>query len=114
MVDGLGVGDIGRIVLRDRKVLSEQGMLLAVVPIDATTGKISGKIEIVSRGFVFEKHAQDILEKCQKIVEKVIAKHEGRMKDLTFIREVLEEELEQYIFDKLGRTPMIIPVLIEV
>jgi len=48
------------------------------------------------------------------IVEKVIAKHEGRMKDLTFIREVVEEELEQYIYDKLGRTPMIIPVLIEV
>jgi len=114
MVDGLGVGDIGRIVLRDRKVLSEQGMLLAVVPIDATTGKISGKIEIVSRGFVFEKSAQDILGRCQKIVEKVIAKHEGRMKDLTFIREVVEEELEQYIYDKLGRTPMIIPVLIEV
>jgi ribonuclease J len=114
MVDGLGVGDVGRIVLRDRKVLSEQGMLLAVVPVDATSGKISGKIEIISRGLVFEKNAQDILGRCQKIVEKVIARHEGRMKDMSFIREVIEEELEQYIYDKLGRTPMIIPVLIEV
>lgn len=114
MVDGLGVGDIGRIVLRDRKVLSEQGMLLAIVPIDATTGRSSGKIEIISRGFVFERGSEDLLGSCRGIVEKIIEKHEGRMKDLSFIREVIEGELEQYIYDKLGRTPMIIPVLIEV
>jgi len=114
MVDGLGVGDVGKIVLRDRRVLSEQGMLLVVAPLDATTGKIAGKIEVLSRGFVFEKDSKPLLERFRKIVEKTIKKHKGQTKDLSFIREAIEGELEQYIYDKLGRTPMIIPVLIEV
>lgn len=114
MIDGLGVGDVGRLVLRDRRVLSENGILLSIVPIDATSGKLSGKVEIISRGFVFEKESKDLLRRSQKIVEVVLKKHEGRMRDLSFIRERIEEELEQIIYDELGRTPMIIPVLIQV
>ncbi len=114
MVDGYGIGDVGRIVLRDRRALSESGILVVFVQIDSGTGRISGKVEIISRGLVFEKSSRGLLEKFRGIVVSVVEKHKGRRKDLAFMREKIEEELEQYIYDKLGRTPMIIPVLIEV
>ncbi len=114
MVDGYGIGDVGRVVLRDRRALSESGILVVFVQTDSGTGKISGKVEIISRGFVFEKGSKDLLEKFRKIVADVFEKHKSRRKDFAFMRETIEGELEQYIYDKLGRTPMIIPVLIEV
>lgn len=114
MIDGLGVGDVGRVVLRDRQVLSESGILVVFVQIDSRTGKLSGKVEVISRGLVFEKESKALLEKFRTIVRDAVEKHEGRGKDLAFIREVIEGELEQYIYDKLGRTPMVIPVLVEV
>lgn len=114
MVDGLGVGDVGRVVLRDRRVLSQSGILLAVLAIEAGSGKLSGEVGVISRGFVFEKGAADILGKAQKVVEGVVKKYEGRAKDRFFIREQIEGELEQFVYDELGRTPMVIPVIIEV
>ena len=114
MVDGYGIGDVGRIVLRDRRALAESGILVVFVQLDSGTGKISGKVEIISRGLVFEKGSKDLLEKFRGIVVGVVEKHKGRRKDKAFMREKIEEELEQYIYDKLGRTPMIIPVLVEV
>ncbi len=114
MVDGYGIGDVGRVVLRDRRVLSESGILVVFVQLDSGTGKIAGKVELISRGLVFEKGSKDLLEKFKKVVVGVVEKHEGRRKDKAFIREKIEGELEQYVYDKLGRTPMIIPVLIEV
>ena len=114
MVDGYGIGDVGRIVLRDRRVLSESGILVVFVQIDSGTGKISGEVELITRGLVFEKGSKGLLEKFKNVVVGVVEKHKGRRKDHAFIREKIEEELEQYIYDKLGRTPMIIPVLIEV
>jgi len=114
MVDGYGIGDVGRIVLRDRRALAESGILVVFVQLDSGTGKISGKVEIISRGLVFEKGSKGLLEKFRGIVVGVVEKHKGRRKDKAFMREKIEEELEQYIYDKLGRTPMIIPVLVEV
>jgi len=114
MVDGYGIGDVGRTVLRDRRALSESGILVVFVQLDSGTGKIAGKVELISRGLVFEKSSKGLLDKFKNIVVGVVEKHKGRRKDHAFIREKIEEELEQYIYDKLGRTPMIIPVLIEV
>jgi ribonuclease J len=114
MVDGYGIGDIGRVVLRDRKVLAESGMLVVFVQIDSDAGKISGDVEVISRGLIFVKESKDLIRRFKEIVKKTVEKHKGHRKDLGFIREKIEEELEQYIYNKLGRTPMIIPVLIEV
>ncbi len=114
MVDGYGVGDVGRMVLRDRRVLAESGILVVFVQLDSSSGKISGKVELITRGLVFEKSSKGLLEKFKNVVVSVVKKYKGKGKDQAFLREKIEEELEQYIYDKLGRTPMIIPVLIEV
>jgi len=114
MVDGYGIGDVGRTVLRDRRALSESGILVVFVQLDSGTGKIAGKVELISRGLVFEKSSKGLLENFKKVVIGAVEKHKGRGKDHAFMREKIEEELEQYVYDKLGRTPMIIPVLIEV
>lgn len=112
MVDGLGVGDVGNIVLRDRKHLAEDGIVLIVVPISQTNGQLSGEPDIISRGFVYMKEAGELIDGAKNIVKKSVS--EEKVFNWQFIKKRIEENVEQYLFDKTQRRPMILAVIVEV
>ncbi|MBI4037289.1 ribonuclease J [Candidatus Daviesbacteria bacterium] len=113
-VDGLGIGDVGSIVLRDRKVMAEEGIVLVIVPIEARTSKLGGEPDIVSRGFVFEKEAGELIEGAKNLVKSVLADHPEAILDWRFTRQHIEENLEKYFYEETGRRPMVLPVVVEV
>ncbi len=113
-VDGLGVGDIGHVVLRDRQRLSEEGIVVVVVSLDQHTGKITSDIDIISRGFVFEEFAKDILDQAKLLVNETLQKHTHKSTDWRFIRKLIENTLEQFLYDCTERRPLILPVVVEV
>lgn len=113
-VDGLGVGDVGNIVLRDRKVLAEEGVVLVVVPIDTQTSQLVGEPDVVSRGFVFEKESEELLEKAKEVVKNALADHPQMVLDWRFTRRHIEESLEEFFYKETQRRPMILPVIVEV
>lgn len=113
-VDGLGVGDVGNVVLRDRKVMSEEGIVFVIVPTDPHTGKLVGEPDIVSRGFVFEKEAGDLLSRAKNVVKQALADHPEGVLDWRFTRRHIEETLEEFLYKETQRRPMILPVVVEV
>jgi ribonuclease J len=112
MVDGLGIGDVGNIVLRDRKHLAEDGIVLVVVPISQTNGRLSGEPDIISRGFVYMKEAGELIDGAKIVVKKSVS--EEKVFNWQFIKKRIEENVEQYLFDKTKRRPMILAVIVEV
>ena len=116
MVDGLGIGDVGQVVLRDRQILSEDGMIVIITIIDATTGKARGSSDIISRGFVYLRESKpllsDIRKETRRIVEETATKEHTMNVD--YVKESMREELGRLIFKKTKRRPMILPVVIEV
>jgi ribonuclease J len=113
-VDGLGIGDVGNIVLRDRKAMASDGILLVVVPIEEQTGKVNGEVEIVSRGFVYMKEAGPLIGQIKAKVLETLKRREGVVTDWNFLRNKIEDTLESFIFHKTERKPLILPVIVEV
>ncbi|MBI2326299.1 ribonuclease J [Candidatus Collierbacteria bacterium] len=114
-VDGLGIGDVGNVVLRDRKVLAADGILLTVVPIKSETAEVAGEVEIVSRGFVYQKEAGDLIKQTEKQVVNCLKDMKGRqVTDWGFVRRKIEDTLERFLYQETQRRPMIIAVVIEV
>ncbi len=113
-VDGLGVGDVGNIVLRDRQVMAEEGIVVVIVPIDAHTSKIVDEPDIISRGFVFEKEAEKLLSEAKKVVESILSDIPEGVLDWRFTRQHIEENLEKFFYEETQRRPMILPVVVEV
>jgi len=113
-VDGLGIGDIGNIVLRDRKVMAEEGIVLVIVPVDAHTSKLAGDPDIVSRGFVFEKESETLLSGAKNVVKSVLSDHPDSVLDWRFTRRHIEENLQKYFYDETQRRPMVLPIVVEV
>lgn len=115
LVDGLGVGDVGNIVLRDRKQLSQDGILIAVVTIDKETGNIMAGPDIVSRGFVYVRESEALIEeariKVKNAVEKSLANNNA---DWASIKSTIREILSKHLYDKMKRRPMILPIIMEV
>ncbi len=116
MVDGLGVGDIGQVVLRDRQLLAKDGMFVITVIIDGQTKKIVGKPQITSRGFIFVKENFDLVNATKKKVEEVIANKVSPNGPINwdYIKNNIREIVGQYLFTKTQRRPMVLPVIIEV
>ncbi len=112
-VDGLGVGDIGSVVLKDRRVMSEEGIVVVVVPVSIQTGKIVGKLDIISRGFVFGEIAQDLLDSAKEIAKSSLKDHRGPI-DFRYLRHTLEDELGKFFHAETKRNPLILTVVIEV
>lgn len=113
LVDGLGVGDVGNIVLRDRKHLSEDGLIVIVIPIKEMD-KLSEKIEIISRGFVYVRESEELIDDIKEIVIQSLGKFEK--KDLwqwNFMKNSVRDSLKAYLFEKTKRNPMILPIIIE-
>lgn len=113
-VDGLGVGDVSQVVLRDRQALAEDGMVIVVAKIDKKTGSLVGAPEITSRGFIFMKEHQELVDDVRKQVAKVLEKHNPSEADPDDIKAKIRDELGMYLFQQTERRPMILPVVIEV
>lgn len=112
-VDGLGVGDVGTVVLRDRKVMAEEGIVMVVVSMDVHTSRIAADPDIISRGFVFEKGSEELLNGAKKVVIEALSDHPEGVLDWRFTRRHIEESLEKYFYDETQRRPLILPVVVE-
>ena len=118
-VDGLSVGDVGQIVLRDRKVLSQDGILMAVLTVDKETGQPIAGPDIVSRGFVYMRDAEELLESARVRVLESFADlnghgPNGHTSDWAFVKDKIKYTLSEFLYEKTHRRPMIIPVVMEV
>jgi ribonuclease J len=115
LVDGLGVGDVGPVVLRDRKVLAGDGIVICVVTIDSRTGEILAGPDIISRGFVFEDEARDFLNEAEDRVEDALrALERERVTDWQAIKKACRRALGEYVWQETRRRPMIMPIVTEV
>jgi ribonuclease J len=115
LVDGLGVGDVGNIVLRDRKQLSQDGIIIVVVTINKDTGVLVAGPDIVSRGFVYVRESEELIEESKVKVKEALAICEQRnMRDWASIKSQVREILSKYMYEQTRRRPMIMPIIMEV
>ncbi len=115
LVDGLGVGDVGSIVLRDRQHLSQDGLIIIVLTMDSATGEVVAGPDVISRGFVYVRESENLMDDVKSVVRHEIKKCEERgIRDWGTIKSATRENLRDYIFMKTKRNPMIIPIIMEV
>jgi ribonuclease J len=115
LVDGLGVGDVGNIVLRDRKHLSEDGLIVVVVTMSKQDGAVIAGPDIISRGFVYVRESEDLMEEARCVVKKVLSECEKKkITDWATLKSNIRESLRDYIYEKIKRNPMILPIIMEV
>ena len=115
LVDGLGVGDVGNIVLRDRQHLSQDGLIVIVLTMDSNTGEVVAGPDVISRGFVYVRESENLMDDVKSVVRHEIKKCEEReIRDWATIKSTVRENLKDYIFMKTKRNPMIIPIIMEV
>lgn len=115
LVDGLGVGDVGSIVLRDRQHLSQDGLIVIVMTMDNQTGEIVSGPDVISRGFVYVRESENLMEDVKSFIREEIHELENRhIKEWSTIKSTLKDELRDYIFNKTKRNPMILPIIMEI
>ena len=115
LVDGLGVGDVGNIVLRDRRQLSQDGILIIVVTMEKSTGRVVAGPDIVSRGFVYVRESEALMEEAREKVKLALDKcEEGKVTEWAAIKSNVRDALGRYLFDKTRRRPMILPIIMEI
>ena len=115
LVDGLGVGDVGSVVLRDRKLLAEDGMLIVVMGVDHELGEVVTGPDIISRGFVYMREADDLMDGAREAARKAIEEY-GQIdsSDWSHIKTDVRDSVQKYIYDRLKRKPMILPIIVEI
>lgn len=115
IIDGLGVGDVGNVVLRDRKLLSQDGLFIVVVTISSETGELVAGPEIISRGFVYMRESTDLLESARKIIVDVVADCSANsITEWTTIKGRIKKSLRSYLYESTKRNPMILPIIIDI
>lgn len=115
LVDGLGVGDVGSVVLRDRKHLSEDGLIVVVTTINRETGTVAAGPDIVSRGFVYVRESEELMDEAKQLVKKTLQTCADRnIREWGNIKSNVRDELGNFIFQKTKRSPMILPIIMEV
>lgn len=116
MVDGLGIGDVGEVVLRDRQALAEDGIFVIIAIVDGQTGKVRGSPDIISRGFIYLRESKDMLFQTRQLTKKVIEDATQNMHPVnwTWVKDNVRDRLGKYLFQKTERRPMVLPVIIEV
>lgn len=115
LIDGLGVGDVGNIVLRDRRQLSQDGIMIVVVGIDKATNRVMSGPDIVSRGFVYVREAEDLMDQAKAKVQNALNKCEdNNVTEWSAIKGAIRDSLGRFLFDKTRRHPMILPIIMEV
>lgn len=114
LVDGLGVGDVGDVVLRDRKILSEDGLMMVIATMD-NKGNLLANVEVMSRGFVYMKESEELIEEVRSMAKEVILKCAGKKNgSFSAIKNAIKDELNNFLYRKTMRRPMIIPVIVEI
>ena len=114
MVDGLGVGDVGNIVLKDRQKLSQDGLIIVVLTMDANGIVLAGP-DVITRGFVYVRESENLIEDIKRLLRKELQKCEEKgISDWASIKSILRESLHDYIYKKTKRDPMILPIIMEV
>ncbi|MCA0384390.1 MAG: ribonuclease J [Firmicutes bacterium] len=114
-IDGLGVGDVGNIVLRDRKHLSEDGLIIIVVAISSATGEIINGPDLISRGFVYVRESEALMDGAKNVIDEELKKcYAKNIKDWSTLKTSVRDALSQYIYQSTKRSPMILPVFMEV
>ncbi len=115
LVDGLGVGDVGNIVLRDRQHLAQDGLIVIVLTMDSQTGEVVAGPDVISRGFVYVRESENLMDDVKSVVRHEVSKCEERgVRDWSTIKSTVKENLRDYLFIKTKRNPMIIPIIMEV
>ena len=115
LVDGLGVGDVGNIVLRDRRHLSEDGLIVVVVTISRQDGSVVAGPDIVSRGFVYVRESEDLMSEAREVVQKTLKDCEDRnISDWATLKSKVRDSLKEFLYVKIKRNPMILPIIMEV
>jgi ribonuclease J len=112
LVDGLGVGDVGNIVLRDRKHLSEDGMIIVIVTIQKETGQLITGPDVISRGFIYVRESDELMEEVKRICKNALQGCEG--KNWTVKKNSIKDTLREFLYLKIKRNPMILPIIIEI
>ena len=113
LVDGLGVGDVGSTVLRDRKHLAEEGLFVIVIGLDREEGKVTS-VDVISRGFVYAEDAEELLEEAKKLVLRVSAKIDLKdLEDVAVYKHVVRREMKSFLYKETRRSPMILPIVSE-
>ena len=115
LVDGLGVGDVGNIVLRDRQHLSQDGLIVIVLTMDSQTGEVVAGPDVISRGFVYVRESENLMDEVKNVVRSEVRKCEEKgIRDWATIKSTVRENLRNYIFAKTKRNPMIIPIIMDI
>lgn len=114
LVDGSGVGDVGAVVLRDRKLLSQDGLIAVVATLDLSEGLLISGPEIVSRGFVYVKEAEKLMEEIRRLAQKKLTEAlDAGMRDWNELKTILRDELSRVLYQRTKRRPMILPILMD-
>ncbi|MGN7386761.1 ribonuclease J [Sporosarcina sp. SAFN-015] len=114
LIDGIGVGDVGNIVLRDRKLLSQDGIFTVVITLSRRQKRIAAGLEIVSRGFVYVRESEELLDESKNLVRKIVEKYVNKDTfEWTNIKQEIRDTLSSYLFQQTKRRPMIIPIIME-
>lgn len=114
MVDGLGIGDIGNVVLRDRQVLAEDGMFVVIILVEARSGQVRGSPDIISRGFIYLKENKELLGSVRKRIKHIVESEKQRPLNIAYLKDEIREDIGKFLFQKTERRPMVLPVVIEV
>lgn len=115
LVDGLGVGDVGQVVLRDRKQLAEDGILIVVIAIDKDSGEVRSGPEIISRGFVYMRESEDLLDDARsRVIDALAELKQPQATDWTALKNAIREALTNFLYQRTHRRPMILPIVMEV
>ena len=115
LVDGLGVGDVGNIVLRDRQNLAQNGIIIVVLTLEKHSNLLLSGPDIVSRGFVYVRESEDLMEEAQAIVDQAVADClERHVSDWGKIKNIIKDSLSDFLWKRMKRNPMILPIIMEV
>ena len=115
MVDGLGVGDVGNVVLRDRQHLSQDGLIVIVMSMDSQSGEIVSGPDVISRGFVYVKESENLMDQVKTFIRDEVGDlEESHVTDWSTIKSTLKDDVRDFVFKKTKRNPMILPIIMEV
>lgn len=115
MVDGLGVGDVGEVVLRDRLMLAQEGMFVVIATLDRKTGRVMKNPDIISRGFIYLKENHELLDEIRKRVRGIVGRiPHAQSVDSDYVKALIRDQIGQFLYNKTKRRPMVLPVIIEV
>lgn len=114
LVDGLGIGDVGNVVLRDRKHLSQDGLIIVCMAIDRDEAKLISGPDIISRGFIYVRENEDIIENTRDVVRQILMSSDLSGENWPNIKNRIKDDLHRYIYEKIKRNPMILPIILDI